>query len=79
MVRATALITLGEGDVRWTNPKLLHSTRRCQRAEEQRAGEKKETKQETEKEYKRVRQLVSQQRNSQKQHWCSSSSLYKSH
>lgn len=34
-------------------------------AEEQRAGEKEETKQETEKEHKRVRQLVSQQRNSQ--------------
>lgn len=56
VVRATPLTALGEGDVRWTNPKLLHSKQRHQRTEEQRAGERKETKQETEKEYKRVRQ-----------------------
>lgn len=55
MVRAAPLTALGEGDVRWTNPKLLHS-KRHQHTEEQRAGERKEAKQETEKEYKRVRQ-----------------------
>lgn len=48
VVRATPLTALGEGNVRWTNPKLLHSTRRRQRTEEQRAGEKRERKQEKE-------------------------------
>lgn len=49
MIRATSLTALGEGDVRRTNPKLLHSTQRCQPhqcTEEQRAGEKRETNQE---------------------------------
>lgn len=65
VVRATPLITLGEGDVRWTNPKLLHSTQRHQRTEEQRAGEKKEIKQETERRNTREsdRTTESRQRN----------------
>lgn len=38
LVRATSLIALGEGNVRWTNPKLLHSTP-AHRGAEGRRGE----------------------------------------
>lgn len=76
VVRATPLTALGEGDVRRTNPKLLDSTQRQQphqRTEEQRAGEKRETKQEREK-WEGTRELErateSRQRNlHNKQHW----------
>lgn len=49
MVRATPLTALGEGDVRRTNPKLLHSTR-------QHREQVKKTEQETKRSDTRVRE-----------------------